>query len=799
MSRSDSVASTDTASTIDIGSRRTGLTPSGSRVTTPYSYVNKTRDYLHHPKPQQPQQPPPLSRHFATLQEHADSVTRGDHVDTDAPTPRHEIRRESFAWGLRTGYEVTPPIHSRNPMMPQRSDNSTPPTMAELVRRTTADDGDDSSSTRRSSSMQSDAIFSRPSSPRSSTAGTEVDTLTRTGTGKSMGALARSMTRHIPDIKSHHPPVEQGSERVIVQNEDLIDDAPTEAGCKKSRNLSFQLPSSLKVKNHHDIPQKPSPVTEESPANESPAKATSPGTPSKCSGLAERRKVKMDLTLPLTMHNLSGRTIHEDTPPGILSSITLSRPRSPKTPWIRKKEHNWDRDSKSKGAKTAPIVEEDQAYVGTMGMITLEDAGLAPGAEPILSPVIIPPLVSTPAFVRPPQRVRDRCYISRPPGPKRNKSGGPSTSESDFGSTPDGHWTPEVKEGTTEQEARAQSELVELAKTAKTARSRRWPWNKSKASGSDEHTKDERNDGRKSISVNIFKRSNRFPEILEKDEKEKKPSRGIELPWRREKPVNKPPLPSASLANMPVPPVFIPPGTVKVPTPPTFDPAGEVRGKLADFFFEGGFPSGNKRKVKASPGGYWDSNAVLMSMHTDLDLTDNEDDEEGPEGRPRAAFHFGPVNDTLGPMTSPGLYTGPDGYLAVKGVGTGPGGTPLTPGTMHDSWFRMHYGDHTPDEELLTVAALKEADERRKFEWLVPEHLPNSPICPLHPKYIGPSRGLCYWHGRKSNGWGVEPGRDYVSHPVQVGGGNSAGWDTGKTESPKDEKKKRRLESLSNP
>jgi hypothetical protein len=348
-----------------------------------------------------------------------------------------------------------------------------------------------------------------------------------------------------------------------------------------------------------------------------------------------------------------------------------------------------------------------------------------------------------------------------------------------------------------EQEVSVQNELVQLAKTSKSARSRRWRWNKSKTSGSDEQPKDERTGSRKSISTGFFKRSNRFPEIPEKVRKEKKLSKGMDLPWRREKPVNKPPLLSASLANIPVPPTFIPPGTVKVPTPPIFDSTSEVRGKLADFFFEGGFPSGNRRKPETSSGGYWDSNAVLMSMQTDLGLTNDEDDEEGPEGRPPAAFHFGPVNNTPSPITSSGLYTGPDGYLPVKGFG--PSGAPPTPGTAQDTWFRMHFGDHTPDEELLTAAALKEADEKRKFEWLVPEHLPNSPLCPLHVKYVGPSKGLCYWHGKKSNGWGVEPGRDYVSHPVRVGGGSSGGWHMGKTESPKDEKKKRRLESLSMP
>ncbi|KAJ4370978.1 hypothetical protein N0V86_008672 [Didymella sp. IMI 355093] len=667
--------------------------------------------------------------------------------------------------------------------------------MEELVRRNTREDDD--SSTRRSSLVQSDTVFSRPSTTRSSTVDTDIDSLTRSEMGKSIGGLARSMTKRIPDIKPHRPSTSKAQQSISVPTEDHQEDSFPTQGFRKTRRLSFQLPSGLKMKSPGEVLQQSSTVVEESPTCESPSKATSPDSASKCSGLAARRHVKMGLTLPLGLPDLSNPKDRKGANPACLSSITPSRPRSPKTPWVRENEMDWGRGTKATTARTAPIV-EDEEDTNVMDMITLDDAGVELGIESTLPPVT--PSLAIPAFVRPPQKIRDRCYITRPIA-KRSKSGGPSTSESDFGSTPDGYWTPEVREGMGEQEVTAQKELLQLAKSSKTARSRRWPWNKSKASGSDEqtHVKDERSDSRKSNSVNLFKRSNRFPEVPEKEKKQKKPSKEWNAPWRRDNPVDKPPLPSASLANMPVPPAFVPPGCEKVPTPPTFDAAGEVRGKLADFFFESsGFNAKTKRKPNTSPGGYWDSNAVLMSMHTDLRLSNTEDDEEGPEGRPPAAFHFGPVNDTPGPMTSPGLYTGPDGYLTVKPLALGTSRTSSSPG--QDSWFRMHHGDQTPDIETLTAAALKEADERRKFEWLVPEHLPNSPLCPLHVKYVGPSKGLCYWHGRKSNGWGVERGRDYVSHPVKIGMGSSGGWDIGKQESPRVEsKKKRRLESLSNP
>lgn len=687
-------------------------------------------------------------------------------------------------------------------MMPERTNTSTPPSMEELVRRSTIENG--ASGTRKPSLMHSDTAASHTSATQTPTArfsiSTDIDNLTRSDTGRlSVSTLARSMTKVIPDVRMHRPHVGKVAERTTEQNLEETEELSSVQGGKKSRRLSYQSLSGSKMITSPELPQKPPLVIEEAPVCEFHAKPGSQDKSPKCGGLAERRKVKMDLTLPTRLPDLSDQT---HSPPGhLMSSITPSRPRSPKTPWTRDKELNWSRRAKQKAVKTAPIIEgEDEAYIGMMAQITLDDTALESNQEPALQPLSIP-LLTTPEFVRPPQKIRDRCYVSRPTV-RRDKSGGLSTSESDFGSTPDGHWTPEVTEGNTEPQMRTQDELGELAKTEKSSRSRRWPWNKSKASGSDEQTPDERKDTRMSVPVNFFKRSNRPLEGQGIDKKEKKSSKGINPPWRWRHSMDKPPLPSASLANMAVPPIFVPPGCEKVPTPPMFDSGGEVRGKLADFFFEsGGFKSA-KRRSKAGADGYWDSNAVLMSMQPEINLTNDEDDEEGPEGRPPTAFHFGPMTDTPGIMTSPGLITSPDGYLTVKSFGSGSipptPGTPGTPGTAQDSWFRMHYSDPTPDGEFLTAAALKEADERRKFEWLIPEHLPNSPLCPLHPKYVGPSKGLCYWHGRKSNGWGVELGRDYISHPVRVGGGNSPGWATGKTESLGGEKRRmRRLNSLS--
>ncbi|EON68263.1 hypothetical protein W97_07521 [Coniosporium apollinis CBS 100218] len=42
----------------------------------------------------------------------------------------------------------------------------------------------------------------------------------------------------------------------------------------------------------------------------------------------------------------------------------------------------------------------------------------------------------------------------------------------------------------------------------------------------------------------------------------------------------------------------------------------------------------------------------------------------------------------------------------------------------------------------------EEVEARAGFDWSIPEHLPNSPLCPLSPKFRGGGRGICVYHGR---------------------------------------------------
>lgn len=751
-------------------------------MTTPYTYATSRKDYFHQPQTQAQRQQtrsPLLSEHHVTFEEHANAAMQTAQADDNAVNHLLNGRRESVIWAEQSASEDDAPKFNRNPMMPQALDAVTPPTIEKLVRRTTGD----STSTRRSSLVQSDAVFSRPSTIRSSITGNETDSWAQVDKTRSTGGLPKNTTDSIPALRRLRSSAEEASQP-SVQDQILSQEMlPNQRG-NKTRKLSFQLPVRLRSKGSSDKLHKQSLVVDQPSIRQSPGGFTVPDLNPSCGGLAARRQVKMDLALPVGLSDLSQASDHKGTHPAVLSSITASRRRSPKTPWLRNTEPIWGQGLKAKSTKVAPVVKKKSDSLNTDNVNTLDKAGVEPSTETAL-PLATPPLV-TPSFVRPPQKIRDRCYTSRPLE-NGNRTRSRNTSDSDFA---DGNWTPKTPEGLTSEEAQAQKEFLRLAKTANSARTRRWPWKRFKLPAANEDTKDV---GARSISVNIFKRSNRFPESQNDETKEKRSTKTVSTPRRREKPADKPPLPSASLANMLVPPTFVPPGSEKVSTPPTFDLDREVKGKLADFFFDtNGIPRA-KRKQKASSSGYWDSNAVLMSMHTDLGLT-NDEDEEGPEGRPAPSpFPSSLPNDTPGLISAPGFLPGPDGYIAV---GSPLANRPLLTTGEQDSWLRMHYSDRTHDTGP-TAAALQEEDERRKFEWLVPEHLPNSPICPLHTKYVGPSKGLCYWHGRKSNGWGVEPGRDYVKDPVRIGQGNSRGWEMGKTpKSPQEPKRKRRLESF---
>ncbi|KAF2125061.1 hypothetical protein P153DRAFT_360681 [Dothidotthia symphoricarpi CBS 119687] len=756
--------STSTIS-LDTKARRSLITPDDSNPTIPFAIDGGNN--IQQSKPRAG-----ITRHYTSLQEHADQMRiDGEYQGERRLTPRHDYRRESTSWGPGP---ISDDRHrgTGNPLPPEQPRTETPPLLEELIRRLAKEN---TIGKRVPTFTSDDTIGSETSTGTGST----LDTNSNSNTRKS--SIADFLARHVPDMRmfasentSERKPEAKNSKS---QNESTGESLPT--SIKKERKLSFALPPMLKSKDTRERMTKPTLAVGE-PPSESPSKPLTPQSSAQ-RGLKDRRKIKMDLTLPLEMPNLPTRS---RLPIAHLNIITPSRPRSPRTPWIRDEQPRRHQDT---GSKTVTTIEEssvERDYIhGNMG-----GSNLLPGDDHLFSS-------QSPVFERPPTKVRDRCYVSRPVF-GRSRSGRSGTSESTLARTPDSNWTLSDSQVLQEHQTRTKEELRQLGQSNKAVRGRRWGWGgRWISTGSDSPAQSPDSDPIRRFSVNIFKRSGHFSDPPDKKQKQQSP---YNRPWWRKNSIPASRSPPSNLAHMPLPPPFVPPGLHRVPTPPMFDVNGEVKGKLADFFFDIHGAPGRKRPSK-SPGSIWDSDALLMSLQTNLDDDDDDDDEEeGPKGRASKTslpMNFKPDYDT------PGLMPGLDEYPIGKEGN--PGYRVSSPG-LPDSWFRMQRGD-TSNEQALTTSALKKSDERRKFEWLVPEHLPNSPLCPLHAKYRGPSIGVCYWHGapsaekkKKKSGERERAGKqdmqEEVARPVVMRQESRGLYD-----SPYADSKKRRLESLSSP
>ncbi|KAI4619630.1 hypothetical protein J4E83_005485 [Alternaria metachromatica] len=678
----------------------------------------------------------------------------------------------------------------------------TPPPLEEIIRRTTIDDADH---IQNSKLQHIDSMESRTSetTARTGSFSTETnDSYVRDHRRSSIAAFAKGIVRHVPEFRMLHLPESKDDQ----DRRDPQEGSPLKL-YKKDRMLSFAPLPVVKAKESYEQASKPSVVIEEPTTPTKNAKPPScPQSPTGKGGLRDRRKVNLDLSMPTVIPDLPARG---RSPVDIMANLGAPRARSPKTPWIRKEQPKWE---PMPMAKATPILEEDYIRDSTSALRNENQGGigLLPDTDAIFSS-------QSPKFERPPPKVRDRCYIDRPRS-KRTRSGrseksGTSASDSTVAKTPDGSWTPAEEKIYRDQQARTKAELQQIASESKATRSRRWLWlNKSSEDAPPSPGPTQSLNRR--FSFNPFRRSNRISDQSGTEATKQQtpfsffPARGKQVP------------PVKSLAQMHAPPAFIPPGLQRVPTPPMFDSNGEVKGKLADFFFDvhgGGSAINTRNKPKSSPGGYWDSDALLMSLANDIDNPSDEAEDEGPSG-PRSDFinppvDFGP-SSTLTASTSNEIGNAA-GYLGVKPPAS-PSLAATSPMLGHDVWSRIHQSHYpdTPDERTLAALARQEEEERRKFEWLVPEHLPNSPLCPLHPKYRGPSADLCYWHGRRSGNeirkgeygglgakgvWNSASGSSgYSQHDYGFGDNGVAGGMPRLAGTPSREVKKRRLISLSN-
>ncbi|KAF2091641.1 hypothetical protein K490DRAFT_61074 [Saccharata proteae CBS 121410] len=152
---------------------------------------------------------------------------------------------------------------------------------------------------------------------------------------------------------------------------------------------------------------------------------------------------------------------------------------------------------------------------------------------------------------------------------------------------------------------------------------------------------------------------------------------------------------------------FVPPGLTRVHTPPQFKLGRQASGASSTKFGGGFFfelegeeeddptpKRGVSSQIPQTPGGFWDSDAILMSQ--------------------------APVDSD---PESPGIFMG-------KGARK-----------QERDWFRVRMDDIMSGEAEATGS-------EEEFEWDVPEHLPGSPLCPLSPKHKSGGKGICVYHGR---------------------------------------------------
>ncbi len=622
-------------------------------------------------------------------------------------TPGYDSRRTGFDFGLQPVSNEQPQT-IRNPLGPDQPRTGTPPPLAEIIRRMT---NDDPHAFRKPALLRVDSVDLQFGSAGLPTPSTVCETPSRIDARRSsIVAFARNIARHVPDVRMPVSPENPINGIEGKSRRESRDDAFSK-DIGRGRKISIALPPAIKSRKRSDTTYQPHNLEKEEASSEPNTATPSTQTPPKGS-LRDRRKVKLDLSLPAEIPNLP---LRNRPPPSAWSSITPSRPRSPTTPWVRNEIPPWEI---GKLPKSTPIIEEEYYQNDSAS-----HPGFLPGNDVLFSS-------QSPKYDYRARIPRDRPPTSRPRY-NRSRSSRSGTGDSSFGESQDlqGHM-----QNLQEHQAQTQEELQDLGMSTKTARLRRWRWGGS----SDEPLQSPQSVASHS-SFNPFKRSNRFSEEPGIKAKKNSPF-SSRLLFRRQS-TSTSPDPMSALANMPVPPQFVPPGLQRVPTPPIFDANGEVKGKLADFFFDVHATSAGRRKPRRSPGGVWDSDALLMSLSSDLEPSDNED-EEGPEGP-----IITPTPMAFDAFDTPGLIPGPGGdILGFRQQGRG-ADVDSSPIAGQDGWFRIPHNINVSDEQ---EAALREEEERRKFEWLVPEHLPTSPLCPLHPKYKGPCKGMCVWHSVKN-------------------------------------------------
>ncbi|KAF1980254.1 hypothetical protein BU23DRAFT_5247 [Bimuria novae-zelandiae CBS 107.79] len=417
-----------------------------------------------------------------------------------------------------------------------------------------------------------------------------------------------------------------------------------------------------------------------------------PGMPPKAT-LKDRRhfaqRDAMKLTLPPNMPDLP---VRGRTPMGETSSLAPSRPRSPKTPWIQDRPPEWH-NTNPKSAPATILEEEDPALLLRKGSGSLNQVS---------------------SLDKPKSKVSKGLSFGRIlwRSSKRGIRVSDASSEVIENSGSDSRSRPGL-----DQPSQVQQGFEELGARP---RARRFRWG-GQGSSRTLGVAPRSELPRSPLSIGRFVKPKHSQQLLAsappvKDQSNRNRKQTMFLPDLE------------VIYKMPVPPSFVPPGLVRVPTPPMFDAGGEVKGKLADFFFD--LQGVRTHKAPQGSSGVWDSDALLMSQDTDLGPPSSETDDS-----PRDPISESPSNLPNHPL------------FPIRTTATGGGYTPTTPAyDLADANLARAGADPMNPKDPAT----RGAEEIAKLEWLTPEHLPSSPLCPLHEKYSGPSTGLCVYHGKKA-------------------------------------------------
>ncbi|KAF2705708.1 hypothetical protein K504DRAFT_448740 [Pleomassaria siparia CBS 279.74] len=688
----------------------------------------------------------PLTRNWTSLQEHADSV-RAVTAAGGSSTPRREDRREGFTWEVpkgdgishqswrSRGYPTTPP---RPHLTKKVYDSQDDAFKGNVASTTDSEDFEPRELKRRTSTALSTPSSIGPGISRSNTE------------SSSIGSIARGVMRHVPDIRMFDPEGNKARHAVAHGTKDVHEERPPRLN-KLGRTRTFSFKPSLALAKGDTDGKPPKHVHRK----DGSAVNIADLTPLK-GGLKDRRKLAqaeaMKLTLPLEMPNLPPRRRMSIPHAQDIQGLAPPRSLSPKPSWIRDTAPSWE-----PMADPPPIILEHSSE-----SLNLESRkhghGLLPGSDPIQSSV--PPNPNE-------KPVRFRKHFNRP----HHKKGHSHTSDHSIASlgafASDEIHTPPIVEP---------QSYIQDGQSGKRPRRWRWSggWASSEAASGEELPRDDGRLKRHFSFSGLFRASKRTSSSTPPISPFTKPAN---MPFHRTQYSSHAYRNALALTNMPVPPRFVPPGLQRVPTPPppVFDQKEEVKGKLADFVFEMQGDFGGMKRPKPSSeslGRVWDSDALLMSQYRNI-TPESSPSDESPQA---ASARMSPTVETAALKTpgltlpsnpwaaaaamiqTPGIYMGdnpwgsiplpsPVTVVPAKSTIASAPDTQSPPSTADQSdWFRVPLNAKSePDMS----AALKEIEERAKYEWLTPEHLPNSPLCPLHAKYRGPTKGMCVFHGRR--------------------------------------------------